>query len=247
MYQNNIILILKDFYRKNVILSWLLLLSVALFIATTEKFYTIAFFVFVLYLAGSLKSRHFTAAHMLLALLSGALSGMLLYFWWLKGFSGFSLTQLSSALQAGIIAILFAVTAHKPDAKISILTTSLKLSYAALILMILDLLSVNLPQLYLAHLGGLAAGLLIGFSIKTTQTGRWRIYKQQLFSLFRLKPRMKAERGTKRPVTDDEYNHNRVKRQKMIDAILDKISKSGYESLSKEEKELLFSASGKKQ
>ena len=35
-------------------------------------------------------------------------------------------------------------------------------------------------------------------------------------------------------------NLNKSENQKMIDAILDKISESGYESLTKKEKELLF-------
>ena len=35
-------------------------------------------------------------------------------------------------------------------------------------------------------------------------------------------------------------NINQSENQKMIDAILDKISKSGYESLTNKEKELLF-------
>jgi len=51
-----------------------------------------------------------------------------------------------------------------------------------------------------------------------------------------------------RPMSDKEYNYNRAQDQERIDEILDKISKSGYQSLSKEEKELLFrtSENGKK-
>jgi len=50
----------------------------------------------------------------------------------------------------------------------------------------------------------------------------------------------------KRNLTDEEYNHNKIVNQKQLDTILDKISKSGYESLSKTEKEMLFRESGKK-
>ena len=39
---------------------------------------------------------------------------------------------------------------------------------------------------------------------------------------------------------DYDFNHEKVERQKKIDCILDKISRSGYESLSKEEKDFLF-------
>ena len=47
----------------------------------------------------------------------------------------------------------------------------------------------------------------------------------------------------KRGVSDEEYNYNKKVTQEQIDFILDKISKSGYESLSKSEKEILFKAS----
>ncbi len=48
-----------------------------------------------------------------------------------------------------------------------------------------------------------------------------------------------------RAKTDEEFNHQKRQDQDRIDAILDKISKSGYESLSKAEKELLFKSSNK--
>ena len=41
-------------------------------------------------------------------------------------------------------------------------------------------------------------------------------------------------------MTDEEYNIRKKRNQEKIDHILDKIAKSGYESLSKEEKEFLF-------
>ena len=48
-----------------------------------------------------------------------------------------------------------------------------------------------------------------------------------------------------RPMTDEEYNERKVAEQKRVDEILDKISKSGYDALSKEEKEFLFKYSKK--
>jgi hypothetical protein len=48
---------------------------------------------------------------------------------------------------------------------------------------------------------------------------------------------------SKKPIPDDVYNDIKAEKQKKIDRILDKISKSGYESLSKEEKDFLFNAS----
>ncbi len=54
------------------------------------------------------------------------------------------------------------------------------------------------------------------------------------------KPRMRVEYTSKRPVTDEEYNRQRSEDRQKMDRILDKISKSGYDSLTREEKQLLF-------
>jgi len=50
----------------------------------------------------------------------------------------------------------------------------------------------------------------------------------------------------KKRTTDYDYNKARVNHQEQINKILDKISKGGYDSLTKEEKDLLFSESQKK-
>ena len=50
----------------------------------------------------------------------------------------------------------------------------------------------------------------------------------------------------KKTVTDEEYNVKSKSNQEQIDIVLDKISKSGYESLTKQEKDFLFNISNKK-
>jgi hypothetical protein len=56
---------------------------------------------------------------------------------------------------------------------------------------------------------------------------------------------MHAEQGGARE-TDQEYNARKRKNQEEIDAILDKIRQSGYDSLTKEEKKKLFDASNER-
>ena len=46
-------------------------------------------------------------------------------------------------------------------------------------------------------------------------------------------------------MTDEDYNLQKKQNQARIDEILDKISRSGYDALSKEEKDLLFRTSNK--
>jgi hypothetical protein len=48
-----------------------------------------------------------------------------------------------------------------------------------------------------------------------------------------------------RPLSDEEFILQKKQNQAQIDLILDKIAKSGYESLSKSDKEFLFNQSKK--
>ena len=78
----------------------------------------------------------------------------------------------------------------------------------------------------IAHLGGYLAGFY---------------YYISLYGIIDLKKYFnKTKRTKKKSKITDEFSE-----QKRIDIILDKISKSGYDSLTKSEKEFLFKA-GKK-
>jgi membrane associated rhomboid family serine protease len=103
----------------------------------------------------------------------------------------------------------------------------------------------------IAHLGGALMGYL--FIMQLKKGNDWGAWIHALPNLFKRKPKMKASYVNKAKVTvNTAYNtgSNRSSTSDMpdqdeIDAILDKISASGYESLSKEEKQKLFKASGK--
>jgi hypothetical protein len=53
-------------------------------------------------------------------------------------------------------------------------------------------------------------------------------------------PQPKVKMSYRKPVNDFEYNKLKNQEQERMNEILEKISKSGYGSLSKEEKEILF-------
>ena len=61
-------------------------------------------------------------------------------------------------------------------------------------------------------------------------------------SVFKSSPKQ-AKRSNSRMKTDEEYNMEKRTKQEKIDHILDKISKSGYESLTRQEKDFLFNQS----
>ncbi len=107
---------------------------------------------------------------------------------------------------------------------------------------------------HMAHLGGMLFGfLLIRYWQKhpDSSAGFGRSRGQEFFDNLKRKydarqnqQHMKAEHtSAPRRETDEEYNARQRKNQEEVDAILDKIRKSGYDSRTKEEKKKLFDQS----
>jgi len=63
-----------------------------------------------------------------------------------------------------------------------------------------------------------------------------------LFKAREKKPPLKTVYRKKHKTSSKKVDYDKEGRQRKIDTILDKISKSGYESLSKDEKDFLFKA-----
>ncbi len=118
---------------------------------------------------------------------------------------------------AGVMAVITYISLKLPHYQIKIRFLGyFKLMHLLIFLVLFNLLQIPLgnPGGYFAHLGGLTAGFV--------------------FFLINLKQKEKAV--TKPSV----FSITKPKKEKNIDAILDKISRSGYESLTDEEKEELF-------
>ncbi|MBR2150733.1 MAG: rhomboid family intramembrane serine protease [Prevotella sp.] len=106
---------------------------------------------------------------------------------------------------------------------------------------------------HMAHLGGMLFGfLLIRYWQKHPDSSQHfgRNRGQEFFDNMKRRyeqrqqqSHMKAEHTNSRFESDEEYNARKHKNQEEIDAILDKIRKSGYDSLTKEEKQKLFDQS----
>ena len=123
------------------------------------------------------------------------------------------------------------------------------MKYLALIVVGMDLLFITSSNAggHIAHLGGALAGLWFAASLsKGTDIASWiNKFLDSIISLFSFKPRkpkMKVHYGTDK---QKDYNYNARKKAQSdeIDRILDKLKKSGYESLTTEEKKSLFDAS----
>lgn len=147
---------------------------------------------------------------------------------------------------ASVMAILVACATLLPDYTFFLLLLGpVKLKYIALVLVIFDFLSIagSNPGGMIAHLGGALFGFLFIRQLRKGNDWSRPFMKVAggLGAIFKRKPALKVRYSNKSRKTDARP----VSQQDEIDAILDKISRSGYESLTAEEKNKLFRASGK--
>jgi membrane associated rhomboid family serine protease len=191
----------------------------------------------------------------------GGLAGALLYIAVFNIFPAFaSAVNVSIALgaSASVMALVIGTAVYLPDMELHLLFFGrVKLKYLALVTFLITSVfdfSVNTGG-KIAHIGGALMGLAYGQGIRNGRDfGAWLNRIIDFFvNLFkpgrRLKVKYKkagAAFDARKTKTDIEYNTAKAVRQKEIDHILDKISKGGYDSLTREEKAILFSESQKK-
>jgi hypothetical protein len=216
-------------------------------------FFHIFFNMIVLYVGGRLFKDFLGEERLAGTYIIGGLMGALFFILSYNIFPVFSeWVSMSVAIgaSASVLAIFVAVATYMPNYKLPIIIIGpIRLKYIALFFVIFDLISIDKANSggHLAHLGGALWGFTYIALLKVGKDpGKWlSTWIRALGSLFSRKPRMRVEYTNQRPVSDDEYNKQRIERQKQLDEILDKISRHGYESLSKEEKEILFKMSNK--
>lgn len=147
---------------------------------------------------------------------------------------------------AAVMGVLIAICTYRPQDEVMLFGVfKLKLQWMALIFVMLDLISIRSGNEggHLAHLGGALFGFFWAVNMKKGTDIAAFFNKAQ--AIFSWKPKRKSTIKVvhKRAKTDDDFNLDKRQKQKRIDDILDKISRSGYDSLSKEEKALLFELS----
>jgi uncharacterized membrane protein len=170
----------------------------------------------------------------------GGLSGALFYLLAYNFIPAFTrIHAAESALivgaSASVMAIVVATATLLPNYTISlILFGPVKLKWLVFVILVIDFLGVVGPNAggEIAHLGGALLGFIY---IKQLQKGHDWI--GGINNIFTSRSKLK--------VVTKNSNKNAIERprQEDIDRILDKISQTGYESLSKQEKEILFRAS----
>jgi len=150
---------------------------------------------------------------------------------------------------ASVMAIVIAIAAYVPNYTINLLFIGrIRIIYVALVIFILTSavdFSVNSGG-KLAHIGGALFGYLFTLNIRKGRDIGKGINRIIDFFATLFKPRSKMKVTYRKPATDYDYNKIKTEHQSRINHILDKISKGGYDSLTKEEKDILFKESQKK-
>ncbi|MCO5258829.1 MAG: rhomboid family intramembrane serine protease [Crocinitomicaceae bacterium] len=207
-----------------------------------------------LYSVGRIFEQYFSAKRLLYTYLLGGLAGGLLEVvshLFLPGFDGGIVIGASGAVMAVLVATAF----YQPQLTVSVWGLfNMRLIFLALIFILFNLYSAGMGvqdgTAYFAHLGGALLGYISvknPFSANNIINRGIRVGDNiALFFKQKTKKTKQQQYTNARFKTDEEYNKEAKQRQEKIDKILDKISKSGYESLTKEEKEFLFRQSNTK-
>ncbi|CAM3849184.1 rhomboid family intramembrane serine protease [Flavobacterium cucumis] len=209
-------------------------------------FFHLIFNLLVLHFSGRLFSTYFTDKQLLgVYVLGGVFSGITFVLSYIiVGRAG-----LLVGASGAIMAILLSATTYAPFMLLRIpLFGIVKLWHVTFVILLLDLIQLPLDNTggHIAHLGGALFGFLY---IKLLQSGTDLSKAISMILDFfvnvskpkKKTPFKKVHRNTAKKAVNS-FQDNKDLTQKQIDDILDKISKSGYDSLTKEEKEFLFKA-----
>lgn len=164
---------------------------------------------------------------------------------------------LGVGASAAVMAIVFATVVLVPDYSIRlIIFGTVKIKYIGIVVLVLDFLSIagSNPGGAIAHIGGAGFGALYMYQLRQGRNlGEWL---NRFFDWVVTIPGRIGNRGPR--VVHRDFTKKKKKKKKAestkesaaasdkqakLDAILDKISDKGYDSLNEEEKAFLFQAS----
>ncbi len=213
-----------------------------------------------LYWFGKIFLQFFTGRQLGGLYLLGGIAGGLLFWIAYNTFPYLKIMAASSFLigaSASVMAIVFAIAFYRKNYMINLLLIGpVKLIYLAIGVLLIDILAVTSENAggHIAHIGGASLGILFASSYQKGKdiTDYFNRLIDRAVNFFRHKPVFKTYRTNPdnqsyRPPTetDDAYFRRKSEENRVIDAILDKLKHSGYESLSADEKKRLFDESRK--
>jgi len=195
----------------------------------------------------------FSEKRFLTVYLLGALYGGLLF---VTAYNVFPVFQSKAGYllgaSASVSALMVFAATYSPNISFRFFMVTIKLWQLAVGLFLLDLFRLGSgtnPGGMLSHLGGAVFGYVYAVQLaKGNDIGLWfEKIVASLVNLFKTKKNTPFRKVHKTPKNTSKKKTTSVKdeRQIKIDGILDKIGKSGYESLTKQEKDFLFKAGDK--
>jgi len=218
-----------------------------------EGFIHILFNLLWLYWLGRIFLGFMSERKLLGVYIMGGIWGAALYILFYNVFPVFadSLTNsFALGASASVYAIVFAAVAYAPNLSLNLLLIGqVRLKYIGLALIVMDIIGIAGSNAggHIAHLGGALFGFLFIYfqnqGVDMVKPVNWVI--DAFTSSPSTNRRKKMKVNYTKPRDDYEYNKMKAEQQAEIDRILDKISKGGYESLTKEEKETLFRMKGR--
>jgi len=219
---------------------------------THKDIWHILFNMLWLYWFGRIFLEYLDGRKLVAVYLLGGISGAMVYilsFNIFPAFTGVVSDSVAIGASASVMAIVIAIAAYVPDYTVQLfLLGRIKIKYMALAIFVLTSImdfSVNSGG-KLAHIGGAFFGYIYTINLRHGHDLGKGFNKIIDFFVTIFKPRKKLKVTHKKVATEYEYNKVKTDHQKQINNILDKISKGGYDSLTKEEKETLFNESQKK-
>lgn len=218
-------------------------------------FFHILFNMMVLHFSGRIFLNLFQGRTFLNVYFLGVIAGGLFFLISYNLFPVFQNTNTALiGASAGVYAVLIFVCTYLPNQYVRVIFFNVKLWQLGAFLVLLNLLMLPNGNAggRLAHLGGallgylyarnLAQGKDIGAWFGNTVSAIINTYKPRKKSPLRTVHRTKSAKNQNAAKTNTLGQKDKDLHQQKIDDILDKISKSGYESLSKAEKDYLFQA-----
>ena len=195
----------------------------------------------------------FSEKRFLTVYLLGALYGGLLF---VTAYNVFPVFQSKAGYllgaSASVSALMVFAATYSPNISFRFFMVTIKLWQLAVGLFLLDLFRLGSgtnPGGMLSHVGGAVFGYLYAVQLaKGNDIGLWfEKIVASLANLFKTRKNTPFRKVHKTPKNTTKKKTTSVKdeRQIKIDGILDKIGKSGYESLTKQEKDFLFKAGDK--
>lgn len=204
----------------------------------------------LLYFSGRMMLNLFGPRKLINVYFLGAILGGLLFMLSYNIFPAFMGAQSTLiGASAGVMAVLIFICTYIPNQEVRIIFFNVKLWYVGVFVILVDLIQMPYGNAggHLSHLGGALLGYVYARQLtKGRDIGEpFSKLLDAFANLFKTKEKkapLKTVYRKQKTKTTSTANYDKEVHQRKIDAILDKISKSGYESLSKAEKDFLFKA-----